>query len=334
MVAASRIFEFTDPHPYQVAVRASHIELFPTTKGDFRAGLVQIDLNRVWMQCGNESLPAVSHVQSNPERVSIAFHIGAHQPAFQHNGIDVSPGEITFNGCSLTHRRSFTPHTWGAMSLTPTDLASAGQAIAGCELMVPSVTRIVRPSLELMTHLLTLHLGAVHLAKTAPGKLVKPEIARSLEQALIRAMVRCLTDGASSEPRAAVRYHSSIMARLEEFFAANHDRPAYLAEVCTATGASERTLRTCCHEQLGMGPVRYLWLRRMHLARRALMHADPAAATVTEIATRYGFCELGRFSVQYRVLFGELPSVSLHRPAHVRSVTQDRPLGLPVSDFA
>ena len=63
-----------------------------------------------------------------------------------------------------------------------------------------------------------------------------------------------------------------------------------------------------------MGPIHYLWLRRMHLAHRALLCADPASATVTSIATEYGFWELGRFSVEYRTLFGEAPSTSLQRP--------------------
>lgn len=63
-----------------------------------------------------------------------------------------------------------------------------------------------------------------------------------------------------------------------------------------------------------MGPMRYLWLQRMHLARRELIDAEAASATVTKIATDHGFCELGRFSVEYRSLFGETPSASLHRP--------------------
>jgi AraC-like DNA-binding protein len=104
------------------------------------------------------------------------------------------------------------------------------------------------------------------------------------------------------------------MRRLEEVLEANPDRTLYVAELCAATRTSDRTLRICCQEHLGMSPMRYLWLRRMHLARRALRMADPAAATVTDIATNYGFWEFGRFSVAFRSLFGETPSASLLRP--------------------
>jgi AraC-like DNA-binding protein len=160
-----------------------------------------------------------------------------------------------------------------------------------------------------------------------------PEVARAVEQALIHVMIRCWSAGASIEPRVSVRRHSVIMSRLEEFLAANHESSVYLGEICSALGVSERLLHMCCHEQLGIGPHRYLWLRRMHSTRRALMHADPATTTVTEIAANHGFCELGRFSVQYRALFGERPSASLRRPPDERA-KKNQHLGLRISDFA
>jgi transcriptional regulator GlxA family with amidase domain len=63
-----------------------------------------------------------------------------------------------------------------------------------------------------------------------------------------------------------------------------------------------------------MGPIRYLTLRRMHLVGRALRRADPSNSTVARIVTDHGFCELGRFSVVYRTLFGESPSETLRLP--------------------
>jgi len=93
----------------------------------------------------------------------------------------------------------------------------------------------------------------------------------------------------------------------------NPDQPLYLAEICAAIGTAERTLRLHCTQHLGMSPHRYLWLRRMNLARRALTLADPSATTVTTIANDHGFGELGRFAVAYRAIFGESPSATLHR---------------------
>jgi AraC-like DNA-binding protein len=78
-----------------------------------------------------------------------------------------------------------------------------------------------------------------------------------------------------------------------------------------AIGVSERTLRACCHEFLGMSACRYLLLRRLNRVRRELLHSDPATTRIADQARRHGFTELGRFAVVYRTVFGETPSSTL-----------------------
>ncbi|SCB54958.1 Helix-turn-helix domain-containing protein, partial [Bradyrhizobium shewense] len=105
-----------------------------------------------------------------------------------------------------------------------------------------------------------------------------------------------------------------------------------LTEICAAIGVAERTLRASCEEHLGMGPIRFLTLRRMHLVHRALLSAVPSTSTVTRIATDHGFCELGRFAVAYRAAFGESPSETLKRPAKQIAIRLNRPSSLVAAD--
>jgi AraC-like DNA-binding protein len=105
------------------------------------------------------------------------------------------------------------------------------------------------------------------------------------------------------------------MRRFRRVLEEHPNRPIYLPEICAAIGVPERTLRLCCQEQLAMSPKQYLTRRRMHLVRRALQ-AAATATTVTEIATRFGFWHLGRFSAGYQTIFGELPSTTLTHCLH------------------
>jgi AraC-like DNA-binding protein len=311
----SYVYTLADPYSYEAVVRALNPKLIVTSKGDFRAQLTKIHLQRLWIQRGEENLPRIMSAAVCPKGAAIIFHSDRKQGRIQVNGVEVSPGEVVVHRRDdAFHLRTSGSFRFAAMSLTHGELAVAGEAIAGHELKAPSNTCIIRPDPVSMYRLMDLHQAAGQLAKSAPDTLAISAIAEALEQDLVHAMVTCLTGHPQIETRYCSGQRSRIIARFENFLAARQYEPVYLPEMCNAISVAERTLRTCCHEYLGMGPARYLWLRRMHMARRTLLRADPQAATVTEVATKYGFWELGRFSVQYRALFGELPSVSLHRP--------------------
>jgi len=311
----SAVVTFTNPDAYHAGFRGLQVEGVVTARGEYRTELTSIDLHRLWMQRGDENLPRVVSITPSGKRASILFATDGNQPAMHINGMAVSESEIVLHGVSsLRHSRTSGACRWGVLALTQEDLAAAGQALVGREFIAPSLTDRIRPPAPLLSRLRNLHAAAGHLAKTAPDILSHPEVALALEQAIVHAMISCISGGVTAETSSAHHRHAAVMRRLEELLEANLDRTLYLAELCVATGASDRTLRACCQEHLGMGPTRYLWLRRMHLARRGLRIAGPATTTVTEVATSYGFWELGRFSVAYRSLFGESPLAALRRP--------------------
>ena len=324
----SRVLSFTDPLPCQAAVQAGNVEILPTARGSFHVDMTQIGMNKLWMQRFNVILPQVSTIAIHPNRKVIGFLIESNSSNLQHCGMEVMPSDILVAGFDVLHQRSEFGFHYGTMSLPVAEFPVLCKTIIGREFLEEPQNSIVRPDPALMSRLLKLHGAIGQLAHDTPDILELPEVLRALEEQLIRVMIRCLAEGASVESTTGGRRHDTIVARFEEFLETNPDRPLYLTEICAAIGVAERTLRACCEEHLGMGPIRYLTLRRMHLVRRALLRADPSKSTVTRIVTDHGFWELGRFSVAYRTLFGESPSESLRRPVLEPKIYLNRPSSL------
>ena len=87
--------------------------------------------------------------------------------------------------------------------------------------------------------------------------------------------------------------------------------PLALDDLCRVAAASPRTLEYAFREVLGSSPMAWYRSLRFAAARRALLRSRPPASSVTEVATRFSFWHLGRFSVEYRSRFGESPSATL-----------------------
>jgi len=86
-----------------------------------------------------------------------------------------------------------------------------------------------------------------------------------------------------------------------------------IPELCRVAGVSQRTLEYGFRDLLGVTPVRYLKLLRLNRVRRSLVRRRSEDETVTSVAVRSGFSDLGRFAGEYRQLFGERPSDTLRR---------------------
>jgi AraC-like DNA-binding protein len=313
-VPSSTVQSFTDPDDYAASFRVSQAELAVVGRGVFSAKLVRIDLHRLWLQNLSDNLPRVVRSVNVPGRAFIGFRTGP-GPRIIRNGVEHQSSDVVrYTGGQTSFLRSSGPSTWASMSLPIADLADAGSTMAGFDLTPPNDLLTVTPSPPTLAKLQQLHTAATYLAEHSPGMLVNADAARGLEQDLILAMVACLNSVRTTAERSANRRRDAIMKRFWTTIESNRDHAIHLPELCSATGVSARVLYECCREHFGLSPMRYLWLRRMTLARTALIKGDAATTTVTDIATAQGFWELGRFAVQYRQLFGERPSITLHRP--------------------
>jgi transcriptional regulator GlxA family with amidase domain len=102
-----------------------------------------------------------------------------------------------------------------------------------------------------------------------------------------------------------------IVRRAEARFEAAGEKPVSLADLCLAAGVSARCLQYAFRDLYGVSPIRYFRLRRLHEAHRSLRSALPGRSAVKRAALGAGLTDLGRFSVEYRELFGQSPSATL-----------------------
>ena len=74
---------------------------------------------------------------------------------------------------------------------------------------------------------------------------------------------------------------------------------------------SEQTLQNSFKSLFGYTPKHFFRLLKLNLVHRELMENNPEQTIVSEIASKWGFVHMGRFSAYYKELFGEYPSVTL-----------------------
>ena len=314
---------FTDPCEYQTFTCDAQHRVVLTARGAYQAKTIRLDLHRIITRRAWQSLPTVSHLAIPAGRSAICFPLNADRSSTIWRGREVHSGEmfVVHSGGDFHSRTDKEAH-WASVSMASDALSKYMQAVAGSDLGLTDVTH-VRPNPAAMARLLAVHQAAGDLVETAPDVVLRPEVARVFEGNLMDAVVNCLTDAAMLQIDRSSR--RPVMRRFEDLVEADPERILHLVEVCSAIGVSERTLRHCCMEHLGVSPYRYLQLRRMHQVRRALAQADSRTGTVTEIATQYGFWELGRFSVAYKRVFGESPSTTIRRATGRNTSARTKP---------
>ncbi|WP_262273134.1 AraC family transcriptional regulator [Microvirga yunnanensis] len=141
-----------------------------------------------------------------------------------------------------------------------------------------------------------------------------PEAQRQLEQTLLTSL---LLGHSHTYSEALLRPQSAAapfyVKRAEAFIKAHFAEPLSLADIAAHAGVSARSLQNGFQSFRGMTPMAFLRTLRLRRAQEALLLADPAHATVTEIALSCGFNHMGEFASLYRRTFGVSPRQTLSK---------------------
>lgn len=153
-----------------------------------------------------------------------------------------------------------------------------------------------------------------------------PALAQSRLKVMQRQFIGSVIDSVDATIPAETQIRSelnqwNVIKRIREIVVDGPECPLTVAELAMRLNLSRRTIQNAVARTLDMSPLAYLRALRLSEVRREI----GSAASVTEIATRWGFWHFGYFARDYRGMFGELPSDTLLRsrgPARPRKDPQ------------
>ena len=151
--------------------------------------------------------------------------------------------------------------------------------------------------------------GQVYRGNKSP---MSDSLAAELEDDLITALLLAMDENQpDTDDVPSGRVSNCQIALAEDFLLNNLASPVSRTQLADIAGVSIRSLSRAFVKRHGVGPMRFLKERRLEAARMELINAHPETTKVSDIALRYGFSELGKFSQLYKSVYNEKPSETL-----------------------
>lgn len=193
--------------------------------------------------------------------------------------------------------------TWSAADW----LQSQIDAPEVCERVAAHLGRACRASPEVMRRLRR----ALHRSEARPDGTAARHV-NAVQTLALEAVCSAGGHGSMQHPSDRRR----VLRTAVKYMDARLHRTIRVADLCRTAGVSERTLQYAFRSEFGLSPMAYLHARRLHGVRAELLRSAPQRGIIARVARAHGLRHAGRFSSDYRDLFGELPAHTLtHRSA-------------------
>lgn len=176
-----------------------------------------------------------------------------------------------------------------------------------------SLDRLVQSSVAWdspVSHRISRRMERIH--PLAPSALTGDDVSDFLDEKLGLSILRILV-GEDWRTKVEYRTRHARLLRLSLDILDNRDNlPIGVTELCQAVGTSLSTLNRVFTFNFDMTPKAYIRARCLSAVRDELATAK-RGQKVADVANRWGFWHMGQFARDYRVMFGELPSETIHK---------------------
>lgn len=181
-------------------------------------------------------------------------------------------------------------------------------ALEGIDTSALSNSILVKPSSDALNSLKRCLLEILSPGLQSASSLGYSQVQRVYKSALLSTTVNAIRSSHPvDEPSRCFRSRSHLVRTIVDWVMSRRDDPPTIYEICLKFNVGRRVLNYSFVEVVGSSPLNFLRSMRLNGARRDL-RKQGRNQSVQEIAGRWGFCHMPRFSTEYRKLFGELPS--------------------------
>ena len=303
-----------DPEALAEVVTDTRFEQRILRGGAFSVTHQRLNWGDVIFDCGSYSLPVLAQGSFAPHRISIGFTLDAREPG-NLNGQVVLPGSARLftEGCEVAYRTA-AGLTWTSFHIARSQFEEAAAVRLGCSLPIPARGLLnLQPSAagRLLARTIRDTLSTAGWARATAA-----ESASEVREQLLDAYLLTIAGSRQLDyrhlSRAAIR-RTEVVSRARDYLLANLDQPFSMQALCRATARTERVLQYVFREVYGISPQAWFQVMKLNAIHRELRSKGPREVRITDVAMRWGFTHLGRFSVEYRRLFGERPNDTLKR---------------------
>lgn len=135
-----------------------------------------------------------------------------------------------------------------------------------------------------------------------------PAFIRDIEQALIKGMLTSQAHNYSDDVKNALRNNlPSYLIKTIDYLKTNAKNEIHMDDIEWISGVSRNKLYADFKRHIGVPPTAYLKRIRMDGVRADIIK-HMGEESISTLALNWGFNHLGRFSTEYKKMFGETPS--------------------------